>query len=88
MTYEYWRDTCWKFGSSTDELRARRAWVTARASLQTLVINLVRDRYNDNHLAEACAFLVEVGKFFEAHPELEPSELPEPASLEELKAEI
>ncbi len=31
--YEHWRDTFWKFGSSTDEARAKRAWAEARAAV-------------------------------------------------------
>lgn len=31
--YEHWRDTFWKFGSSTDEARARRAWDKCRAAV-------------------------------------------------------
>jgi len=71
MTYEEWYKEFWRYGSGTDENRARRAWVMARASLQPLVHNLVTTRANDTHLSEACEFLVEVGKFYEDHPELE-----------------
>jgi hypothetical protein len=72
MTYENWRDSYWKFGSSTDELRAQRAWIMARVSLQELVSDLIRDRRSDTHLSKACAFLVEAGQFYKEHPELEP----------------
>ena len=71
MIYEQWRDKYWKYGSSSDELRARRAWVMARVSLQKLVSDLVRTRASDEHLGAACAFLVEAGQFFHDHPELE-----------------
>lgn len=74
MIYEQWRDRYWKYGSSSDELRARRAWVMARVSLQKLVSDLVRTRGSDEHLGAACAFLVEAGQFFQEHPELEAQE--------------
>jgi hypothetical protein len=70
--FQSWLKSSWKYGSSTDELRARRAWVMARASLQELVIDLVHTRANDTHLGAACEFLVEAGQFFKEHPELEP----------------
>ena len=69
-----WYATQWKYGSSTDELRARRAWIMARVSLQEIVQGLIRTRANDLWLAPGCEFLLEAGQFFEAHPELEPKE--------------
>jgi hypothetical protein len=30
MTFDEWRDTHWKWGSSTDEAKALRAWNSAR----------------------------------------------------------
>jgi hypothetical protein len=77
MSFEEWYKTYWAFGSSTDRLRAERAWVMARASLQQLVHDLVYDRQTDKHLLRACDFLVEIGKFFDDHPELEPDHLPD-----------
>jgi hypothetical protein len=69
--FQDWYRNEWKFGSSTDELRARRAWIMARVSLQELVGGLIRTRASDAWLKEACAFLVESGEFFSKHPELE-----------------
>lgn len=31
--FEHWRDTFWKFGSSTDEARAKRAWSECRSAV-------------------------------------------------------
>jgi hypothetical protein len=33
MDFERWRDTHWKWGSSTDEVKAVRAWNSAREDL-------------------------------------------------------
>ena len=71
MNFEEWYQQYWRYGSGTDEARAQRAWVMARASLQPLVAKLVHTRANDFGLAEAAEFLVEAGKFYEDHPELE-----------------
>jgi hypothetical protein len=72
--FKRWYSTVWRYGSSTDELKARRAWIMARVSLQELVQGLITTRADDAWLARGCEFLVEAGQFFEAHPELEPKE--------------
>lgn len=69
--FQAWYQKEWKFGSSTDEARARRAWIMARVPLQSLVNGLVRERQTDIHLSEACGFLVEAGRFFEENPQFD-----------------
>jgi hypothetical protein len=73
--FQLWYATNWKYGSSTDQLRARRAWIMARVSLQELVKGLLETRGSDRWLGPGCEFLVEAGKFFEKHPELEPKDV-------------
>src|ERR1700739_2148656 len=52
--FKRWYSTEWKFGSSTGELKAGRAWIMARVSLQELVAGLIKPRGNDLWLAPGC----------------------------------
>jgi hypothetical protein len=49
MTFDEWRDTHWKWGSSTDEAKALRAWNSARED-QDAEIKRINARWNDEIL--------------------------------------
>ena len=41
--FQFWFHSYWKFGSSTDELRARRAWIMARGNFEEM------ERFYEEH---------------------------------------
>jgi hypothetical protein len=58
MTFDEWRDTHWKWGSSTDEAKALRAWNSARedqdAEIERLKKVIERQKEALNRWAESC----------------------------------
>jgi hypothetical protein len=63
MNFEQWRDTHWKWGSSTDEAKALRAWNSAREEQDTEIKDLREANLN---LAKGGSDLLEAIEGFKA----------------------
>jgi DNA repair exonuclease SbcCD ATPase subunit len=63
MNFEQWRDAHWKWGSSTDEAKALRAWNSAREEQDAEIKDLREANLN---LAKGGAQLLEATEGFKA----------------------